>query len=150
MKHKLDASVGYHKYLGKDLLNLKSDHKADIPGEPELTFQRAPLIIDDKSRVAREEEPLKGEWKGAPDLYPGSLVPTATRHSIEAAAFWSIALERCCQQQLLVQATGVTPKLIPDDRSRYSREHVGSEYIGWLHFQTIWNDLVRSEPDLFD
>eukprot|EP00802_Teleaulax_amphioxeia_P002251 Tamp_02253.p1 GENE.Tamp_02253~~Tamp_02253.p1 ORF type:complete len:595 (+),score=110.36 Tamp_02253:1250-3034(+) len=80
VKHKLDAFVGYHKYLGKDLLNLKSDHKADIPGEPELTFQRAPLIIDDKSRVAREEEPLKGEWKGAPDLYPGSLVPTATRH----------------------------------------------------------------------
>ena len=24
------------------------------------------------------------------------------------------------------------------------------EYIGWLHFQTIWNDLVRSEPDMFD
>jgi hypothetical protein len=27
---------------------------------------------------------------------------------------------------------------------------VGSEYIGWLHFQTIWNDLVRTEPDMFD
>ena len=46
--------------------------------------------------------------------------------------------------------TGAMPKLVPEDRARYSREHVGSEYIGWLHFQTIWNDLVRSEPDLFD
>jgi len=27
---------------------------------------------------------------------------------------------------------------------------VGSEYIGWLHFQTIWNDLVRTEPDMFE
>jgi hypothetical protein len=49
-----------------------------------------------------------------------------------------------------VEATGVTPKLVPPERSRYSREHVGSEYIGWLHFQTIWNDLVRTEPDMFD
>jgi hypothetical protein len=47
-------------------------------------------------------------------------------------------------------ATGATPRLVPAERARYSREHVGSEYIGWLHFQTIWNDLVRSEPDLFD
>jgi hypothetical protein len=39
---------------------------------------------------------------------------------------------------------------VPPERARYSREHVGSEYIGWLHFQTIWNDLVRSESDLFD
>ncbi|MCB1889151.1 MAG: hypothetical protein KDH20_16200, partial [Rhodocyclaceae bacterium] len=75
---------------------------------------------------------------------------SASRHSIEAAAFWFMALERCCQQQLLVEATGVSPKLVPPESCRYSREHVGSEYIGWLHFQTIWNDLVRSEPDMFD
>ncbi|MXW86307.1 MAG: class II aldolase/adducin family protein, partial [Boseongicola sp. SB0667_bin_21] len=31
-----------------------------------------------------------------------------------------------------------------------SREHVGSEYIGWLHFQTIWNQLVEDQPDMFD
>ena len=75
---------------------------------------------------------------------------TASRHSIEAAAFWFIALERCCHQQLLVEATGQAPKLVPPERSRYSREHVGSEYIAWLHFQTIWNDLVRTEPDIFE
>jgi hypothetical protein len=27
---------------------------------------------------------------------------------------------------------------------------VGSEYIGWLHFQTIWNHLVHTQPDMFD
>jgi len=75
---------------------------------------------------------------------------TASRHSIEAAAFWFIALERCCQQQLLIDATGITPKLIPPDRSRYSREHVGSEYIGWLHFQTIYDQLVKTQPDMFE
>ncbi|MEJ6605825.1 MAG: class II aldolase/adducin family protein, partial [Burkholderiaceae bacterium] len=73
-----------------------------------------------------------------------------SRHSIEAAAFWFIALERCCRQQLLVDATGQTPLLIPPDRSRYSREHVGSEYIGWLHFQTIYEHLAKTQPDMFD
>ena len=54
-----------------------------------------------------------------------------------AAAFWFIALERCCQQQLMIDATGVPPKLVPPDKARYSREHVGSEYIG---FSTVTID----------
>ena len=75
---------------------------------------------------------------------------TASRHSIESAAFWFIALERCCQQQLAIAASGIEPIRIPADRARYSREHVGSDYIGWLHFQTIWNQLVADQPDMFD
>jgi ribulose-5-phosphate 4-epimerase/fuculose-1-phosphate aldolase len=74
---------------------------------------------------------------------------TASRHSIEAAAFWFIALERCCQQQLAIDATGLQPRLVPEDRARYSREHVGSEYIGWLHFQPIWEQLKTTQPDMF-
>ncbi len=74
---------------------------------------------------------------------------TASRHSIEAAAFWFIALERCCRQQLMVEATGHKPVLVSPERSRYSREHVGSEYIGWLHFQPIYEHLVATQPDMF-
>mgnify|MGYP001166076983 FL=1 len=65
-------------------------------------------------------------------------------------SFWFIALERCCHQQLLVDASGHAPVLVPEQRSRFSREHVGSDYIGWLHFQTIFDQLPRSQPDLFD
>jgi ribulose-5-phosphate 4-epimerase/fuculose-1-phosphate aldolase len=75
---------------------------------------------------------------------------TASRHSIEAAAFWFIALERCCKQQLAINASGLTPLLVREDRARYSREHVGSEYIGWLHFQPIWDQLKVTQPDMFD
>ena len=63
-------------------------------------------------------------------------------------AFWFIALERCCRQQLLVEASGHTPTLVSPERSRYSREHVGSEYIGWLHFQPIYDHLVATQPDM--
>ena len=75
---------------------------------------------------------------------------TVSRHSIEAAAFWFIALERCCKQQMLVEATGIKPVMVPDASARYSREHVGSEYIGWLHFQPIHQQLVQTSPDMFD
>ena len=74
---------------------------------------------------------------------------TASRHSIDAAAFWFIALERCCQQQLMVEATGHKPVHVPVESARYSREHVGSEYIGWLHFQPIYEQLVESQPNMF-
>ncbi|MFO1321490.1 MAG: class II aldolase/adducin family protein [Burkholderiales bacterium] len=73
---------------------------------------------------------------------------TVSRHSIEAAAFWFIALERCCKQQLIVEATGHRPAPVPHDRAIYSRENVGSEYIGWLHFQPIWEQLLASQPDM--
>jgi ribulose-5-phosphate 4-epimerase/fuculose-1-phosphate aldolase len=75
---------------------------------------------------------------------------TASRHSIDDAAFWFIALERCCQVQLLVEASGVKPQLVSEERARYSREHVGNEFIGWLHFQTIYNQLIETQPDMFD
>ncbi len=132
--------------LGKKLAPISQDAAA--------FFEDHVLIDDEAGQVAVEEAagPKVADWfKGVKAaIHCNHGLFTASRHSIEAAAFWFIALERCCQQQLLVEATGQKPRLVPDERSRYSREHVGSEYIGWLHFQTIWNDLVRSEPDLFD
>lgn len=75
---------------------------------------------------------------------------TASRHSIDAAAFWFLALERCCQQQLLVDASGHPPVRVPEASARYSREHVGSDYIGWLHFQPVYEHIAATQPDMFD
>ncbi|MEZ5728778.1 MAG: class II aldolase/adducin family protein [Burkholderiaceae bacterium] len=132
--------------LGKPLAPISQDAAA--------FYEDHVVIGDEAGQVAVEERagPRVADWfKGVKAaIHQNHGLFTASRHSIEAAAFWFIALERCCQQQLMVEATGVTPRLVPPDRSRFSREHVGSEYIGWLHFQTIWNDLVRSQPDMFD
>ena len=111
------------------------------------------VIRDEAGQVAVEEKAGLSvcDWfkdvKAAIHQNHGLL--TASRHSIESAAYWFMALERCCQQQLLVEATGIKPVLVPPERSRYSREHVGSEYIGWLHFQPIWDQLKRTQPDMF-
>ena len=74
---------------------------------------------------------------------------TASRHSIDSAAFWFIALERCCHQQLMLDASGHKPVLVPEERANYSREHVGSDYIGWLHFQPIVEQVKRDHPDIY-
>jgi hypothetical protein len=50
----------------------------------------------------------------------------------------------------MIEATGRPPVLVPPERARYSREHVGSDYIGWLHFQPIYDRLVQTSPDMFD
>ncbi|MEM7251270.1 MAG: class II aldolase/adducin family protein [Pseudomonadota bacterium] len=75
---------------------------------------------------------------------------TASRHSIDAAAWRFMALERCCQQQLMLEAAGHKQIEIPPDKARYSQEHVGSEYIGWLCFQTDYGHLVETNPDMFN
>lgn len=75
---------------------------------------------------------------------------TVSRHSIDDAAFWYIALERCCQVQLMVEATGHKPVMVTPERARYSHEHVGNSFTGWLHFQTIYSQLVETSPDMFD
>lgn len=117
-------------------------------------FEDHVVIRDEAGQVAVEEKAGLSvcDWfkdvKAAIHQNHGLL--TASRHSIESAAFWFMALERCCQQQLMVEATGIKPVMVPPDRSRYSREHVGSEYIGWLHFQPIYEQLAYEQPDMFD
>ena len=117
-------------------------------------FEDHVVIGDQAGAVAVENHAgsdVAAAFKGVKAaLHQNHGLLTASRHSIESAAFWFIALERCCKQQLDIAASGITPIRIPDDRARYSREHVGSEYIGWLHFQTIWNQLVIDQPDMFD
>jgi hypothetical protein len=41
-------------------------------------------------------------------------------------------------------ATGRPPVLVPPERARYSREHVGSDCIGWLQFQPIYDRPPRT------
>lgn len=116
-------------------------------------FEDHVVIKSEAGQVAVEQKagPKVADWfKGVKAaIHQNHGLLTASRHSIESAAFWFIALERCCRQQLMVEATGTQPVHVPVERSRYSREHVGSDYIGWLHFQPIWSRLAKTQPDMF-
>jgi ribulose-5-phosphate 4-epimerase/fuculose-1-phosphate aldolase len=69
--------------------------------------------------------------------------------TVDAAAYWFISMERSCQAQLMAEAAG-TPKLIPHDWAEYTRENTAHQAAGWLNFQPLWEDIVKSDPDLFD
>jgi len=132
--------------LGKPLDPISQDAAAFYEDHVVITEEAGQVAVEVKggNRVAAAFEGVKAA------IHQNHGLLTASRHSIESAAFWFIALERCCQQQLMIEATGATPKQVTEKRARYSREHVGSDYIGWLHFQPIWEDLIATQPDMFD
>jgi ribulose-5-phosphate 4-epimerase/fuculose-1-phosphate aldolase len=132
--------------LGRPLEPISQDAAAFFEDHIVITKEAGQVAVEEKAGLS-----VCDWFKGVKAaIHQNHGLLTASRHSIESAAFWFIALERCCKQQLLVEATGIKPKLVPPDKSRYSREHVGSEYIGWLHFQPIWEQLVATQPDMFD
>ena len=127
---------------------------APITQDAAVFFEDHVVIGDEAGQVAVEVEAghkVAQAFAGVKAaIHQNHGLITASRHSIDSAAFWFIALERCCRQQLMVDATGIAPQLVPPEKARYSREHVGSDYIGWLHFQPIYDHLAQTQPDMFD
>jgi ribulose-5-phosphate 4-epimerase/fuculose-1-phosphate aldolase len=69
--------------------------------------------------------------------------------TVDEAAFWFLSMERSCQAQLMAEAAG-TPKLIADDMATYTAQQTGFHLAGWFSFQPLWDEISRSDPDLFD
>ena len=69
--------------------------------------------------------------------------------SIEAAAWWYIAMDNAARTQLLAEAAG-QPKPIPHDIARLTASQVGTHKGGYFSFQPLWDWITAAEPDLFD
>lgn len=70
-------------------------------------------------------------------------------HSVDEAAWWFITLDRSCQAQLMAEAAG-KPILIDPEIARLTYSQIGSHYVGWFSFQSLYEKIVREEPDLLD
>jgi ribulose-5-phosphate 4-epimerase/fuculose-1-phosphate aldolase len=69
--------------------------------------------------------------------------------TVDEAAFWFITMERSCQAQLLAMAAG-TPHEIRHEYASYTREKTGFPLAGWFGFQPLWQEICRTDPELFD
>lgn len=69
--------------------------------------------------------------------------------TVAEAAWWFISTERNCQAQLMAEAAG-TPTLVDHANARFTAEQTGTPYAGWFSFQPLWDEVVRTDPDLFD
>jgi len=69
--------------------------------------------------------------------------------SVDEAAFWFITMERSCQAQLAAMAAG-TPKQIRPEYAEYTHQQIGYSLAGWFSFQPLWQEICRTDPELFD
>lgn len=69
--------------------------------------------------------------------------------TVEAAAWWYIALENVAHTQLLAEAAG-TPQPIDEATARHTHSQVGGPEGALYSFESLYEGLVEAEPDLLD
>ncbi len=69
--------------------------------------------------------------------------------TVDAAIWWFVALERCCQSQLIAEAAG-DPIEIPQELCEAGYQQQGTERAGWFQFQPWWDELMRDEPEFLN
>ena len=69
--------------------------------------------------------------------------------TVDEAAWWFIAMERCCQSQLLAEAAG-TPIAFERTMARATYLQVGTPAVGWFNFQPLWQRIVADAADLLE
>ncbi|MFE2374794.1 class II aldolase/adducin family protein [Streptomyces sp. NPDC059398] len=65
--------------------------------------------------------------------------------SVDAAAWWFITLERCCQVQLAARAAG-KPVLIDHRNAVATRDQLGSDLVAWINYQPLWRQISGTGP----
>jgi ribulose-5-phosphate 4-epimerase/fuculose-1-phosphate aldolase len=69
--------------------------------------------------------------------------------TVAEAAWWFVNTERNCQAQLLAEAAGTVTQ-IDHANAKFTAEQTGTPYMGWFSFQPLWDEIVRTDPDLFE
>lgn len=99
------------------------------------------IVLD--TEVARAMAEALGDKKALIHQNHGLIT---TGGSVDAAVWWFVALERCCQSQLLAEAAG-EPIEIPDALAQSGYDGQGSDHAAWFQFQPWWDELVQREPE---
>lgn len=105
----------------------------------------APRVVRDRETAARFAAGF-GDKRVA--VHAGHGIFT-TGQTVDEAAWWFVLMNRCCEAQLLAEAAGRPSTWAPED-ARWLASVLGSPQFGWLSFQTLWDDIVASDPDLRD
>jgi ribulose-5-phosphate 4-epimerase/fuculose-1-phosphate aldolase len=67
--------------------------------------------------------------------------------TVEATAWWYIALDNACHAQLLAEAAG-TPKPISHEQAVLTHSQISSPNGAARAFDALWQGLVEAEPEL--
>jgi len=147
----IDAAAHAHSPYGKSFSSL------GIPLAP--ITQDACIFYEDHTVIAEQGGAVVFELDAGKEFASKFTEGKAAIHknhglftvgeSVDEAAFWFITMERSCQAQLLAMAAG-NPEPIRDEYARYTREQTGYPFAGWFSFQPLWQEITRTDPELFD
>jgi ribulose-5-phosphate 4-epimerase/fuculose-1-phosphate aldolase len=72
--------------------------------------------------------------------------------SVDAAAWWYIALERCCQVQLLAESAAQGKPLIQISSKSAAQAAIltGTPAKGWFQFQSLYAKVLKEQPDFLN
>lgn len=110
--------------------------------------------LDDFTGMTSEDHRIDQALdKGNGQTHKGAILKNhgilAAGPTVEATAWWHIALENAAHTQLLAEATG-TPQPIDKATARHTHGQVGGNE-GSLHaLEGLYAGLVEAEPDLLD
>ena len=111
--------------------------------EDHVFFDDARVVITEASEGADLARCL-GPHKAAILRNHGLLTVGRT---VEEAAWWFVAMERCCQAQFLAESV-CKPLQVDRANARAARAVNGTPLSGWFQFQPLWDHIVRVQPDL--
>lgn len=130
------AAVHTHSVYGRAFSALHQpllplNQEACVYFENQVLFSGEVVVLsgDEGERIGR----ALGHSKSVIMLNHGLLTVGS---SVEAAAYRFIAMERCCQIQLLAQAAGEV-RALPDEEARLVKAQIGSDYVAWLGFRGL-------------
>jgi ribulose-5-phosphate 4-epimerase/fuculose-1-phosphate aldolase len=144
------AAAHSHSLYGKSWASL--GRLLDPITQDACSFYEDHSLFDDYTGVVLELEEGKrlatalGERKAVILRNHGLLT---VGHSVDEAAWWFITMDRSCQAQLMAEAAG-KPVLIDAETAHLTHSQVGSHYSGWFCFQSLYDKIVRQQPDLLD
>ena len=123
-----------------------------ITQDAAVFFEDHVVIGDDAGQVSVEVEAgnrIANSFRGVKAAIHQNHGLFTVGQTVDEAAFWFLSMDRSCHAQLLAMAAG-TPKLIDHDSADYTQKQTGHPLAGWLSFQPLWQEICRTDPDLFD
>jgi ribulose-5-phosphate 4-epimerase/fuculose-1-phosphate aldolase len=145
------AAAHSHSPYGKSFSSL------GIPVAP--ITQDACIFYNDHTVISEHGGAVVNDVQAGKDfaaLFPTGKAAIHQNHglftvgeSVDEAVFWFVTMERTCQAQLMAMAAG-NPIEIRHEYAQHTFETAGSHFAGWLSFQPLWQEICRTDPDLFD
>ena len=143
------VAVAYaHSVYGKSWSSI--GRRLDPISQESCAFYQDHSVFDDYTGGELESEEGKriaktlGEGKAVILRNQGMLT---VGHSVDEAAWWFMAMERACQAQLLAEAAG-NPVILAHETARLTYHQVGLHLVGWSNFQSLYEMIVRLQPEL--